>query len=334
MLTSALPRPFQRRIKAWFEAKNPASDSNIVLHHRRLYILPTRFGYLFSLLLLFLFLAAINYQNSMAFVLVFMLTSLAIISLWQTHKNLLGISVKLNKPQPVFIDEDSEFIFVVENSNTGPRYSIGIQYVDQPPEYLNLQPMGRESLTLNLPAQRRGQFKPQGVIVFSRYPTGLFHTWGWLKFDQPVMVYSKPISRLILKQTLADQDDGNASTNTTGGSDFAGLREHRESESLRHISWKAYAQGRGLLTKTFQGQTQPSLWIDWDELPEGSTDEKLALMTTWVLAADAEGRKYGLRLPKVTLQQNSGNAHKHLCLSTLATFKQFDFNQAFTIDPD
>ena len=116
------------------------------------------------------------------------------------------------------------------------------------------------------------------------------------------------------------------------GDDFAGLREHREGESLRHISWKAYAQGRGLLTKTFQGQARPSLWIDWDRLREGSLEDKLSFMTALVLAAENEEQKYGLRLPGTTIEQDYGNAHKHACLQALAVFKQSDFNQELELE--
>ena len=79
MISPSLPRPVRRYFDNWFASHNPPSRDAIVLHNRRLYILPTRFGYLFAVMLLFLFLAAINYQNSMAVGLTFMLTSLGII---------------------------------------------------------------------------------------------------------------------------------------------------------------------------------------------------------------------------------------------------------------
>ena len=96
MVSLALPSRIRQRIDRWIETHNPPDRDRILLHNRRLYILPTRFGYMFAVMLMGMFVAAINYQNSMGFVLVFMLTALGIISLWQTHKNLLGISVKLN----------------------------------------------------------------------------------------------------------------------------------------------------------------------------------------------------------------------------------------------
>ena len=162
MVSLALPGPLRRRIGRWFEDHNPPSGDCIRLHNRRLYILPTRFGYLFAVMLLFLFLAAINYQNSMAFVLTFMLTALGIISLWQTHKNLLGITVQMQIPRPVFCGESCEFHFEVSHANNLRRYAIGIQYQEQPPVYLKLEPESSAEAVLKLPTGRRGRRRAVG----------------------------------------------------------------------------------------------------------------------------------------------------------------------------
>ena len=329
MISVTLPNPLRRFIDNWVESHNPSSRGGVLLHNRRLYILPTRFGYLFAMMLLFLFLAAINYQNSMAFVLTFMLTALAIVSLWYTHKNLLGITIQMQIPRPVYCGENCEFRFDVSHDNNSRRYAIGIQYLDLPPVYLKLGPEGSEQARLKIPTERRGEFRPAGITVFTRYPTGLFHAWGWLKFDLPVLVYPRPTADVRLQHTMIEQFDGQTSTSTIEGDDFAGLREHREGESLRHISWKAYAQGRGLLTKTFQGHARPSLWIDWDQIKQNTLEEKLSFMTALVLAAESEEQKYGLRLPGLVIEQDFGNAHKHTCLQALALFRQPDGNAEF-----
>jgi uncharacterized protein (DUF58 family) len=327
-------RFFRRRIDRWVDAHNPPSRDDILLQNRRLYILPTRFGYLFAIMLLFLFLAAINYQNSMAFVLTFMLTSLAIISLWYTHKNLLGVNIKLQIPRPVFCGQASELKFEISHPNNASRYAIGIQYAQETPVYLKLDPLQSTSASLKIRSRRRGQFKPQGITIFTRYPTGLFHAWGWLKYDLPILVYPRPENAIKLQHSMVEQFDGKTSTSTIEGDDFAGLREHRQGESLRHISWKAYAQGRGLLTKTFQGHAKPSLWIDWDQIEETSPERRLSFMTALVLAAEKEEQKYGLKLPGITIEQDIGKAHRHTCLLALATFRQVDLNQPFNLDED
>lgn len=334
MLSLSLPGPVRRYFDHWFETRNPPSRESILLHHRRLYILPTRFGYLFAGMLLLLFLAAINYQNSMAFMLTFMLTALGIVSLWHTHKNLLGVRVKLLIPRPVFCGEACELKFEFSHPNQSRRYAIGVQYRELPPVYLKLDPEGSNTAVLKLPTCRRGQYRPAGITVFTRYPTGLFHAWGWLRFDLPLLVYPRPLENARLQQTLIEQFDGQTSTSTIEGDDFAGLREHRIGESLRHISWKAYAQGRGLLTKTFQGQARPSLWIDWQLLSHGSQEDKLSFMTALVLAAENEDQKYGLRLPGTVIEQGYGSAHKHLCLQTLALFNQADTERELPLESD
>jgi uncharacterized protein (DUF58 family) len=334
MISLSLPSPVRRYFDNWFESHNPPSQDAIRLHNRRLYILPTRFGYLFGVMLVLLFLAAINYQNSMAFMLTFMLVSLGIVSLWHTHKNLLGITVKLKIPRPVFCGESCELEFEISHPNTSKRYAIGIEYEKQPPVYLKLDASASGSVKLKLPTRRRGLFKPCGITVFTRYPTGLFHAWGWLRFDLPLLIYPRPRLDVKLQQSMIEQFDGQTSTSTIEGDDFAGLREHRVGESLRHISWKAYAQGKGLLTKTFQGNARPSLWIDWELIRHGALEDKLSFMTALVLAAEREEQKYGLRLPGTTIEQDYGSAHKHICLQTLAVFEQSDFEQEFKIEAD
>jgi uncharacterized protein (DUF58 family) len=324
MISLSLPGSVRRYFDNWFESRNPPGRGAIVLHNRRLYILPTRFGYLFAVMLLFLFLAAINYQNSMAFVLTFMLTSLAIVSLWHTHKNLLNIRVNLLIPRPVFCGEFCELIFEVSHANQSRRYAIGIQYDQLPPAYVKLDPESSGTAIIKLPTRRRGLFKPDGITIFTRYPTGLFHAWGWHRFDLPVLIYPRPVADARLQQSLIEKFDGRTSTSTIEGDDFAGLREHQIGESLRHISWKAYAQGKGLMTKTFQGNARPSLWIDWQLLIHGSLEDKVSFMTAQVLSAERESQKYGLRLPGTVIEQSFGKAHRNACLQAIAVFKQPD----------
>ncbi len=324
LLSVLLPATFRKRIDHWVDLRNPASRGSIVLRNRRLYILPTRFGYIYSVMLFVLLLAAINYQNSMAYVLTFLLTAMGIVSLWKTHKNLLGLSVELKTPEPVFQDEPLPLIFKLSNYHQTTRYAVGIQYEHSPPVYAMIDPENDKNVTLSLSAIKRGLYKPSGVTIFTRFPTGLFHAWGWLKYDLPILIYPKPLFDQKLEQSLINQHSGKNTVDTADGDDFAGLREHRSGESLRHISWKAYAQGRGMLTKTFQGQATPSVWINWSDMPAKSPEVKLSQMTALVILAQKDGRKYGLNLPGLQIELATGPAHRANCLQQLAIFNQPD----------
>ncbi len=323
---------FRQRMDNWIALRNPATRDQISLHNRRLYILPTRFGYLYAAMQVVLLLAAINYQNSMAYMLTFLLTALGIISLWQTHKNLLGINIQLSQPKPVYQQEELTLEFKVNQANLANRYAIGLQYMDNPPVYFGLKPQQHKTVNLMLAAIKRGLYKPAGIIIFSRYPTGLFHAWSWLKFDIPILIYPKPVFDTKLKQSISNEQHNKTTINTADGDDFAGLREYRLGESLKHISWKAYAQGRGKLTKTFQGYASASLWINWQDMTANSLEGKLSQMTGLIIQMNQEGLNYGVKLPSIEIKQSSGNAHFAHCLQTISTFQQADINSVLFID--
>ncbi len=334
IIASIMPAALRNRMDQWIATRNPASEGAIHLHNRRLYILPTRFGYLYAMMLIVLLLAAINYQNSMAYALTFLLTALGIISLWQTHRNLLGLMVELKTPAAVYQGEHLELCFVLENPQQNPRYAVGIQYLNQPPSYTRIDGQSEASLNLTLPALKRGLYQPAGFILFTRYPTGLFHAWSWLKFNIPILIYPQPMFDHQLEHSLMQDDSGKSTVDTSDGDDFAGLREHRSGESLRHISWKAYAQGRGMLTKTFEGHATLSLWINWEDMSAGSLEGKLSQMTALVIQAQLDGRKFGLRLPGIVIDQDTGPAHQAKCLDQLATFQQPDKNSELVVDAE
>jgi len=334
MFAAIMPASIRQRMDHWIARRNPLSSDVIQLVNRRLYILPTRFGYLYALMLLVLLLASITYQNSMAYVLTFLLTALGIISLWQTHKNLLGLRVELKTPAPVFQGEHLTLTFEIENHQQNTRYAVGIQYDLRSPEYSRIGPQQKTTLEFPLPALKRGLYKPAGFTLFTRYPTGLFHAWGWLKFDIPILIYPQPLFDHKLEHTLIEQDMGKTTLDMADGDDFAGLREHRSGESLRHISWKAYAQGRGMLTKTFQGHANPALWINWSDMTATSVEGKLSQMTALVIDAQQDGRKFGLKLPAIDVEQDTGSAHRAICLQHLATFKQVDINSDLAVSAE
>ncbi len=324
LLTRLLPTPLRRRVDDWIAQRHPRSRQALVLDQRHLYILPTRFGYLYALMLAALLLAAINYQNSMAYVMVFTLTAIGILSLWQTHRNLLGLVIESQRPAAVYAGEALPLPLRVSNPGSQARYAVGFQYAQLPPVYVRLEAGDEQPVELPLPTRRRGRYRPGGIIVFTRYPTGLFHAWSWLRFDGELWVYPKPRHDRRLVDRLIDDGDGRSPMNTTDGDDFAGLREHQPGESLRHISWKAYAQGRGMLTKTFQGHATPALWIDYADMDAPSQEERLSQMAGLVLAAEQAGRRYGLRLPGQEIEQGLGPAHREQCLRSLAEYRQSD----------
>ena len=75
--------------------------NSVVTHHKRTYILPNRFGYLLLIIILLMLIAATNYQNSLAFVLTFMLIAIGHNTLVMTYRNLLNLQTTILPTKPI-----------------------------------------------------------------------------------------------------------------------------------------------------------------------------------------------------------------------------------------
>jgi uncharacterized protein (DUF58 family) len=64
------------------------------------------------------------------------------------------------------------------------------------------------------------------------------------------------------------------------------------------------------------------LRLDWNTLPSAlGTEQRLSRLAGWVLAAQAQGAFYGLRLPGTEIPPGRGDAHAAACLQALALFQ-------------
>ena len=76
-----------------------------------------------------------------------------------------------------------------------------------------------------------------------------------------------------------------------------------------------------MLTKQFGGDRSEELWLDWDSVPDMPLEQRLSILTRWVLLAEREGKNYGLRMPGLVLEPDRGGPHRHQCLQTLAEYQ-------------
>src|ERR1700733_2632473 len=96
---SALAR---ERMLAWMRRRQGLDHLPVTLGRRRLYILPTRAGLAFAALLFMMLLAGLNYANSLALLVTFVLAGFALVVMQQCHRNLLGTEVSAAIAPAVF----------------------------------------------------------------------------------------------------------------------------------------------------------------------------------------------------------------------------------------
>src|SRR5205807_1310808 len=83
----------RERAAAWMRRRQGVDLLPVALERRRLYILPTGTGMAFAALLFLMLIAGLNYGNSLALFLTFLLGAFALVAMQQCHRNLLGIAV-------------------------------------------------------------------------------------------------------------------------------------------------------------------------------------------------------------------------------------------------
>ena len=315
---------WRKRFETWVTRHHRPSREPIRLDRRRIYILPTRQGYAFALLLFLLFLWSINYSNSMGFAFTFLLAAVALNTMWQAHDTLLGLVIHADGAEPVFAGQDARFAFRLENPRQTPRYGVALQWRDREPAYVDVPARGSVSVRVLVPAERRGWLRPGHIRVLTRFPLGLFQSWSWVAFETAALVYPRPRGRRPLPAASAGQSGSGLNELGSGSEDYAGFRPYAPGDSPRRIAWKAATRTDQLLVKRFIDQARPELWLDWWLLDPESVEPRLGQLCQWVLKAENDGHRYGLRLPGVKMPPDRGEPQRRRCLEALALFNHHD----------
>lgn len=311
------------RFANWFMQPRTPESGTIDLVRRRVYILPTRLGFVFAAVLVMMLLGAINYNLSLGFVLTFLLVAMAFNGMLFTFRNLARLQVTGGRARAVFAGGNAHFTLNLSNPKDHARHAIGLSLDRRGGagvEFTDVPAHATAQIGVAIPAEHRGKLRPGRLTLFTRFPLGLYNAWSHVRPDMYCIVYPRPATE-GLPLPPAEAAQGMGAAHGQGKEDFAGLRPYHVGDPPRHVAWKAAARGQGLYTKQFTGQAASEIWLSWDQLPPRMpVEEKLSRMTRWVLDADARQLNYGLRLPGTTLGMSSGEAHRERCLESLALY--------------
>ncbi len=319
-MTGSIAR-YRPRIADWLRAARRPEHGAIVLTQRRVYIVPTRLGWMFAATLGVLLLGSINYVLSLGFALTFLLAGLGLAAMVHTTRNLAHMTVAAGRAEPTFAGDHATFHLHLENPTDRDRPSILVQHVPSgAASVLDVAARAATGASLAVPAAERGWLPLGRVMLETRFPLGLFRAWSYVEPDARCLVYPRP-EFSPLPEAGSDDSAEAGRTRAPGSDDFSGLRAYQASDSPRHVAGKAVARGADMLTKQFSGEARSSLWLDWRTLPEGlDAERKLARIAGWVLAAERAGASYGLRLPGSEIPASRGDEHRTACLRALALY--------------
>lgn len=304
---------------AWFSGRRKPEHGPITLGHRRVYILPTRLGVMFALTLLIMLVGSINYVLSLGFMLTFLLAGMGVAGMVHTVRNLARLVITTGRVEAVFAGEAAQFRLYAENTAHWVRPAVMFRHdATLAQSVLDIPAAGSAEILLSVPAARRGWLALGRVTLETRFPLGLFRAWSHVHPELRCLVYPHP-EKSALPVPAADARAGARPAAVRGTDDFSGLRSYQPADSPRHVAWKAVARSEAMLTKQFSGDASAELWLDWSALPEAlDAEARLSRLAGWVLAAEALGLRYGLRLPGTEIRPAQGEPHHTTCLAALA----------------
>ncbi len=296
----------------WMARRSPP-EKIAVLDQRRVYILPTKSGMFFALILFLMLTGSINYSLSLGFALTFLLAAMALVSIYHTYGNLVNLRLEAGRALPVHAGEKAVFSVSLDGSGKGRKNLCLIG-----PEgecCIDVGEAGKEAAQWSITTKQRGLLSAGRFTIQTTYPLGLFRAWSYAELRMSCIVYPRPSDSVEYRY---GRDAGNGGRPVSGQEDFAGLRAYRPGDSPRHVAWKSLARGEELQVKEFEApRGGDALWLDWNEL-EGDVEERLSKLTR--MALDAKG-SCGLRLPGKTIAQGSGETHRMRMLEALALFR-------------
>ncbi|MBS0579071.1 MAG: DUF58 domain-containing protein [Proteobacteria bacterium] len=316
---SSLRRGLALRIAAAVRRRQGADVLPVALQRRRLYILPSRAGVALGALLFLMLLAGLNYGNSLALFLTFLLTAFCLVAMQQCHRNLQGLLITALHAPPVFAGRPATVHLALGNTATHARFGIAGRLDGEAEARMDVGAQADALLALPVAPPRRGILPIGRVRLATTHPFGIFRAWTWLHVSAELVVYPSAEGTQPMPQQDARQP-GLQARRGAGVDEWAGLRPFRDGDSPRQVDWKAYAREAPLLVKEYHAAGTELHRFDYAQVRLPDAEARLSQLARWVVDAEARGERYALELPGLSVPADHGPEQRHRCLAALARF--------------
>ena len=288
------------------------------LEYRHVYVLPTRFGFWFGVLLFLMVVGGLNFNNNMTLALAFLLASIALLSTLLAYRNLVGLNVTAVRARPVFCGEDARFRVLLGHREERHRYAIeGVS--DTARDCSDLAPQAAGRLELTQPTFQRGWLRMDPFRVETRFPLGLFRAWAVVIPDARCLVWPEPAHDAPPLPRTGRGEYGAAHRGE--GEEFHGLRDYQPGDPLRQIAWRSSARHEKLFSRQMETPKEEACELNWYLMRGADTERKLSILTAWILWAERRQIPYSLEMPGAALPADLGETHRDACLEILALYR-------------
>jgi uncharacterized protein (DUF58 family) len=304
-------------MRAWAARRHGRDTLPLRVSRRRIYILPTRFGFMLAAIVTAMLIAGLNYNSNLGLAFAFLVASLTLVTMHHCNRNLLGILVDATTEVDAFAGREAALEFVLRNESNVARPDVEIRVLSG----AGVGSAGARNddlVCVNVPAPSRGVIRVDQFELRSRYPFGWFYAWTYVQ--SPLLIFVAPVPAGSREVAATRESGTGVVADTRGDEDFSGLRAYQPGMPLKHMAWKSLARGGEPAVRTYSGLAARPEWLEWSALPGIDTETRLSQLCLWVLESDAAQRPYGLRIPGKEIAPSGGAAHRFACLRALAAY--------------
>jgi uncharacterized protein (DUF58 family) len=295
------------------------SDNNIAtLNARQIYIIPTRWGVLFALMLILLLVSSINYSISLGYYVTFLLASLGHTAMLHTWRNLVHLQISVLPADPVFAGNTAYVQIQITDIKNRARSAIAAQFEANALVINDIASNARLQFAVPLLTQQRGWQMLPRIKLHTEFPLSFFHAWAYVDNAQQLLIYAKPSENNALPPISNDAQASGTSHMARGDEDFDGHKTYQIGDAPSRVDWKASSRGIGMFSKQYSGNGASTIWLDWEATKGLEFEARISQMTRWAIDAHVVQQHFGLKLPNLTLPPSNTQAHYHEVLSALA----------------
>jgi uncharacterized protein (DUF58 family) len=317
---AALRLRMAERIGRWARKRQGEDVTPLVLRARRLYILPTSAGYTSALLLLVMLIAGLNYGNSLALLLTFLLAGFVLVGMYECQRTLRGLELLRARAEDCHAGSDGALELRLGNSGRHARRSLRVGSASGPATAFEIAPGVQLNVSLLHRCAHRGRHRIGRLELTSTAPFGLFRCWTWLHLPLEVIVYPRPAGSRPLPRALA----GRAATLTPnpahGEDEWASLRAYQLGDSPRSIAWKTVARGGPFMVGQYAGAAGQDYRLSFAGLESLDLEARLSQLCVWVEECARIGAACALSLPGIEIPPARGASHRQTLLRALALY--------------
>jgi uncharacterized protein (DUF58 family) len=232
----------------------------------------TWLGFVFTLTVILIGLAAFASGNNLLFLLLAALLATLLISGFVSRLGLAGLELDLIVPPHIAAQRPVTARLVVRNRKwLAPSFSLHLTGSPgsglRQEMYVPLIPAGA---VMNEPVElffaRRGVYKDNTFSFASRFPFGFTHRRAHVRLEREVLVYPAVDPQPGFEALLGGIADEIESRQRGRGSDFYRIRPYEALESARHVDWRATAHTGDLQVREFAREQDHAitLFLDLD----------------------------------------------------------------------